>query len=348
MKRVFLFFVTILVSCLFFSCRSVRVIDIETYNPAAITFPPEIKTVMIINNSAQQPSGIGHRYVNNLNTDSLENVSADSTAYKFCVSLGKIIAESPLFYDVRICEDTLRRDSLFYDVKPFTSNAVKSLCVKYGVDALISLDKLFFSSTHYENKERKFVRGKAISSEVVGELRVLWPGQKEVYTIPFIDSMEWHMGADYNEAILEVITMPDTKSSMMFLSVIVGQKMSVNFVPHWSDDKRWFYTNISSDWKRGTVYAVAEKWEEAAEAWEPLYGKVKKWEHKAKLASNLALCNELAGNFEKAVEYAEISYALFKEFAGNESDYLRIQNTYVVVLKKRQESDKMLSKQLRE
>ena len=79
-----------------------------------------------------------------------------------------------------------------------------------------------------------------------------------------------------------------------------------------------------------------------------MYRKVKKWEHKAKLASNLALCNELAGNFEKAVEYAEISYGLYKEFAGNESDYLKVQNTYVVVLKKRQESDKMLSKQLRE
>ena len=347
MKRVCLFFAAILVICLFFSCSSVKVIEIETYNPAAITFSPEIKSVMIVNNSAQQPSGVGHSFVKNMISDSLISVSADSTAYNFCLSLGKAIAESPLFHDVRICEDTLRRDSLFFEVRPFKAFEVDSLCNEYGVDALISLDKFFFTSIFHENNLSKYYSEKVISVDLVGEMRVLWPGLKEVFCIPFVDSLSWYVeGRNFFGDYLEVSSMPDTQIAMQQLSESTGYNMRVNFVPYWSEDRRWFYKNFSSDWKQGTAYAVAEKWKEAAEVWEPLYAKTKNWKQRAKLASNIALCNEITGDFEKAVNYAELSYSLYKEFAEEGSPFTILQSIYLEAVKKRLDSDNTLSRQL--
>ena len=350
MKRTYLFFVTIFVSSLFFSCRSFRVIEIEKYNPSVITFPQEIKTVMIVNNSAQQPDVVGHRYVSNTKGDSVMSVSADSTAYYFCMSLGRAMAESPVFHDVRICEDTLRRDSMFYNVEPFTPDDVKSFCADYGVDAFISLDKLFFSTVYNENTTTNFSSAnKSISVQIAGELRVLWPDQKGAYVVPFIDSLSWYYDSEVIlDKVLEVVLEPDTRYAMLYLSDITGQKMQVNFVPFWSEDRRWYYTNIASSWKRGTVYAVAKKWDEAAKVWEPLFGETKKWKQKARLASNIALCSEMMGDFKKAIEYAEISYKLFKENTDEKDSYTDIQKTYLDVLKKRVEEDKLLSKQLRE
>ena len=350
MKRAYIFFVTVLVMSVFLSCRPYRIIEIETYNPSVITFPKEIKTIMVVDNSAQQPDNVGHRYESNIKSDSVMSISADSMAYYFCMSLGKTLAESPIFKDVRICEDTLRRDSFFYKVEFFTPDEVQSFCNDYGVDAFISLDKLFFSTVFAENTltYSGFV-DKSVYAQITGELRILWPGQDEVIAIPFIDSLTWHYdGSIFSESVVEMVLEPDTKNAMYYLTEYTGQKMQVNIIPFWTEDKRWFYKNIASEWKLGSAYTAAEKWDEAAKVWESLYNKSNKWKSKARIASNLALCYEMKSDFKKAVEYAEISHGLFKENTDEKDVYRGIQGTYVDVLKKRMEEDKLLSKQLGE
>ena len=351
MNRINFLFVAILMSLVFFSCRPMRIVDIETYNPSAITFPPEVKTVMIVNNSAQQPDGVGHRYTSKIKGDSIISVSADSTAYTFCMALGKAIAESPLFVDVRICEDTLRRDSIFYNIEPFSIGEVDMFCRDYDVDALIALDKVFFKTTYYD-KEMAIVHGNTISAMISGELRVLWPGQKDAYKVPFQDSLSWTIDSDgyfyYSDIEKEVLMQSYIKSAMLYISEVVGRKIHTSVVPHWSEDNRWYYTNISSVWKSGSVYAAAAKWSEAEKIWEPLYKKSDKWKHKARLSSNLALCNEMKGDLEKAVEYAKISYDLFKEHDKEDSTFINLQKAYIDILDKRKQEDGLLSKQLQE
>ena len=347
MKRKFLLFTAIITSFLFFSCRSFRVIDVETYNPSAITFSPEVKTIMIVNNSAQQPNNIGHRYTNNVKGDSLLSISADSTAYFFCRALGKSMLESTIFNDIRLCEDTLRTDSLFYDVRPFSARKVNVLCDEYGVDGIISLDKLFFSTDYKE-----FMTGRynelsvTLKMQVSGEVRVLWPGQKEAFVVPFLDSLSWNEEGDLYYEIIYALQKSEFSNILLYLSEYIGKNMRINFVPFWAQEKRWYYTAITSEWKLGTSYAVAEKWGQAAEIWEPLFVKTNKWKQKARLASNLAVCYEITGDFKKAIEYAEISHSILKENDIVDSPYTAIQNRYVEILKKRIDSDKILTKQL--
>ena len=350
MKRACLFFVTVLLMSMFFSCRPFRIMEIETYNPSAITFPKEIKTIMVVNNSAQQPDNVGHRYESNTKNDSVMSISADSMAYYFCMSLGKTLAESPIFNDVRICEDTLRRDSFFYKVESFTPDEVKSFCDDYGVDAFISLDKFFFSTVFTENTlTYSSFANKSVYVQISGELRILWPDQDEVFAVPFIDSLSWYYDENvFSEGVVDMVLEPDTKNAMYYLTEYTGQKLQVNIIPFWTEDKRWYYKNLASEWKLGSAYTAAEKWNEAAKVWESLYKKSNKWKSKARLASNLALCYEMKNDFKKAIEYAEISHGLFKENADENDVYKGIQGTYIDVLKKRMEGDKLLSKQLGE
>ncbi|MDR1380909.1 MAG: DUF6340 family protein, partial [Tannerella sp.] len=173
------------------SCSSVRSMAIETYNPASITFPSGIGTVMLVNNSAQQPDAAGHRFMRNGKDETDAPVPADSMAYEFCLRLGEQIAASPVFYDVRLCRDTLRTDSAFYEKRPFSADRVRALCDDYGVDALISLDKFVFLTEMREERSNPYTFESSVRVNLSGELRVLWPGQKEVYAIPFADSLEW-------------------------------------------------------------------------------------------------------------------------------------------------------------
>jgi len=352
--------IVLLVVALLSSCTSLRSIEIDTYSPAAITFPPEIKTVMIVNNSAQQPDGVGHGYIRNISNtpasfamreriDSTLSVSSDSTAYTFCLSLGRRIAESPLFSDVRICEDTLRLDSAFYDVKPFSARRLSEMCEEYGVDALISLDKIFFNTVFSETGLRGFALDNSVEVRMSGELRALWPGQEHVYSIPFVDSLTWYWNENLSfEDFLVGLSINDVRPAMLSLSEAAGQGAYVNFVPHWSNDKRWYYTSISSEWRRGTAFAVANKWAEAAVVWEPLLHKTTNLKQQARLASNLALCYEMTGQLDKAVLYAAMSHLYYEELSGADDSSTKLQKLYLGVLQTRVEADKLVSTQLRE
>jgi tetratricopeptide (TPR) repeat protein len=304
---------------------------------------------MIVNNSAQQPDGVGHRYIRNGKDDSTMYISVDSTAYDFCLQLGKQIAASPIFYDVRLCGDTLRRDSVFYEKKSFSADEWQAFCDDYGVDALISLENFVFLTEIRENRVGNVSYESSIRVYLSGELRAMWPGQKEAYAFPFSDSLNLFWPVDfYLNPYEETISVSDLKSAMRHLSDVIAEKMYINFVPHWSYDNRWYYTSISSEWKRGAVYAASGKWDEAADIWETLLYSAKKWKHKARLLSNMALCKEITGDFEKAILYAEKSYRLFEEYAGEEDAYTKLQKKYLEILNERAENEKNLSEQLRE
>ena len=340
--------ISLMLLALFFcSCQSYRTIEIATYNPAIITFPPEIKTVMIVNNAAQQPDTSIYQNESEPTPESLLSLSADSMAYIFCLSLGKAIAESPVFDDVRLCEDTIRTDSAFLISRPFTQDDVKKLCNDYNVDALISLDKFYFKTFSLKWPNNLYSNWSFLTVIVTGELKALYPGYSTAQTIPFTDSLQWTREESiyYREIVAFA---EEIQIVMRYFSDYIGEKMNKHFVPYWDDDKRWYYTHISSEWKRASAYVIAEKWEEAVGEWRPLFDKVKKWKKKAELASNLALYYEIKGDFHKAIEYAEIANSLFITNT-DEDDYIRLrQQTYLETLIKRAEDDEILSIQLRE
>jgi len=345
-------FVGLWMALLLGSCSPMRWISVETYVPAILTMPPEVKTVMIVNNAAQQPDRMGHRIVLNNTKDSLVAFSVDSMAYRFCVELGKLIATSTVFDDVRMCEDTLRTDSVFFAKRIFTPEQVKRMYADYGVDALISLDNFFILSEAYQKMRYERAYGKAIRLDISGELRVFWSGQTEVQVIPFADSLFWYWSDYYDFDTMyatEVASDPDVYESIRILSEHIIEKLSTYFVPFWSAENRWYYTGITSAWKQGAAYAGKNQWDNAFKTWEPLYNSRLKWKQQAQMASNLALYYEMKGNFDKAGEYAEIAYKLMKEQIKDEKDsVLKLQQAYVGILKKRAENDVVLSKQLRE
>jgi hypothetical protein len=349
MKRIVLWIISFLPLPVLLSCGSIKSIGVETCHPAAVTFPPGVKTLMLVNNAAQQPDGVGHRYIRSHTEDSTLSVPTGGMAKEFCVSLGRYLADAPVFHDVRICEDTLRRDSVFYDPRPFSAHRVAELCEGYGVDGLISLERMFFITDVFESRPNDHFVGNSIHLQIRGELRALWPSQQEVYAFPFSDSLKWY-GTEADDAwdFLAVAEEPDVQEAMRYLLEVVAEKMQRNFVPYWSSEYRWYYTEIASGWKRGSAYADAGKWEEALAAWELLLPATTKPRARARLYANMALCHEMTGDFEKAMDCAEQSVRLFRDSSGEESDYTKLQDRYVEVLKERAGDERLLSRQLRE
>jgi hypothetical protein len=339
MKNAVLFIAVILSFILLTGCDSYRVVQIEVYNPGIITFPPGVKDILILNNSAQQPDNIGHRVSLLGMKDTVISASADSTAYHFCMSLGNEIADSPLFGDVRVSEDTLRYDSVFYERKYFDKYDISKLLSLYNVDAVISLDRLMFNSivgntSYYDGY---YLYNIELFVGVAGEVSAYIPN--ESYSLPFKDSAAW---------VLEDFKTVDLEHGMKYISADVGKKMAKNFVPYWTQDNRWYYVDFSSSWRRAAAYAYNSKWTEAYYEWNRILENTDKGKSKARLYANMALGKEMEGDFESAYSFAEKSYELFLSIAGEDDSFTKLQKVYIDVLKKRIESDKILTRQLDE
>ena len=331
---------------LLLSCSPVRYVSIETYNPAGITFPQEVKNLLIVNHAVAQPEV---PYESTLvNRDDSLKLSADSALFTFCRVLGTEIAASPYFKDVRMLEEGYRKDRYFFSDRMLTSNDVSLLCEEHEVDAVVSLDRLMFEIKESLQKGFDFEIEGWMAIEVSGVIRAYLPGSDApLSTIEIVDTI-------YPQLMFDVLNMTtvfvDAEVLLQDAATLVAKRSLVNFIPYWSGDARWYYVSANAPWKEAGAYAASDKWEQAGEKWKKLFDSAadSSWKLRSRLASNLALASELTGDFSKALYWATESFRLLEGRLNENDAYYKLQKMYIDVLKYRILADKRLHIQLKE
>jgi len=336
-----------LIALLLVSCSSVRTFEIETCYPAAITFPPNAGTLLLIDNSVQQPDNFGHHYIDSKKNDSLMRVPADSLAYDFCQALGRAISVSPAFDDVRICDDTLRHDNDFLSPNIFTRAQADALCDDYGVNTLVAINRCVCVTSFNEAQPARFPEGDFITAILNVNLSVYLPDSDVIIPLSLADTLMMKFDFDYFETQnARRERLANLKYAMHYLADYMGEKAKEYFIPTWNTDSRWYYTNYQSAWKRGATYIAAEKWDEAVDEFEPLLSQSSDWRLKARINANLAVCHEMNGALAKALEYAERAAALFREHAGDDDGFTKMQKQYCYILQQRLKNEEILMRQV--
>lgn len=336
---VFLFFL------LFASCSPVRYLGIETYNPSGITFPREVKSVLIVNNAVPQPEVPFESTIPN-QRDSV-HIPADSAVFDFCRTLGVEIAASPYFEDVRLLDEGYREDKYFFTDRMLTADDVSLLCREHSVDAIISLDQLMFQIKESARKSSDFDFEGWMEIYVTGVLRAYLPERDTPLTSILIsDTVHPQAGYDILD-VASVLVYPEVM--LRETAKLIAERSLVNFVPYWSNDVRWYYVSSNAAWKEATAYAALDRWEQAYEKWKTIYDKTPEssWQSKSRLTSNMALSKELTGDFAKALYWATESYRLLEEKSKESDRHLALQKLYIDVLKHRILADKRLNNQIK-
>ncbi|MDR1881712.1 MAG: DUF6340 family protein [Prevotella sp.] len=331
--------------CLLTACSSTRYMGIETYNPADVTYPANVRKVLIVNNALPQPPDRGYEF-KLLGISQTDKAETDSALFDACRALGGAIAEANYFDDVLLFQEATRKDSVFFlDVK-LTQEEVAALCEETGAEAVISFDRLLFDiKKDVKAFPEGYVSGE-IQIAIEGIARSYLPGRANpVATILASDSLLFREEASRIEEVAALL--PTTNDALRTAGDYIGHKIYPAFVPHWKEELRWYFTASGARWKEASVYAADEKWENASERWLYIHAHSSRWESKAKAASNLALACEVTGNLEKALEWAKTAHSLFDKNRGSDNAQTRVQQLYVETLEKRILNDKKLNSQFR-
>lgn len=331
---------------LFTACSSIHYLNIETYNPAEITFPGPAEKVLIVNNAVAQPPTSGYEYMLMGVKQDTCWAYADSALYYACNSLGKTIVEADYFEDVLLYHHPVRTDDVFLADEKLTSVQVRELCDETGTDVIISLDRLLFNmKKNVQALPGGFFHG-TIRIDIRGLVRAYTPNRETpLATVVIADSVYWEDFADSQIMMDAILPLPD--AALRVAGRYIGANLYENFVPNWQEEIRWFYKGNTSAWKEASAYAIAGKWSLAAERWETIYNR-SSGKQKARAASNLAIAAELESKFEAAHEWGVQAHDLFRKVSGEEAKETKLQEAYLTVLQERIVKDRKLTIQFGE
>ena len=321
MKRINPFLLILLIGLFLSSCAGIKYLTVETREPAQVTLPSSVLSVIVINNVVEQPDDIGH-FTKQLGQSEIqkETASSDSIAIFFTEALAQFLEEEDYFQRVLFLGEPLRGDKDFFSEEPLTPEMMHEIRGKTGADAIISLDKLLIQTSKEEFYRQQGYTYSSMKANIQSILRIYLPTMEgNIPAVYYNDSIRWE-GFDiqdkkaYAEAML-----PSREEALKLTAVRSAEKMTYVFAPHWEMQDRWYYTLPSSLMREGEAFAKKADWFKAIEKWEAFFNNRSNKTDKAKAATNIALAYEMLDNMDKALEWATLANDLFVESTSQNS-----------------------------
>ncbi len=326
-------------------CSSFSEMSFEVLRPAGYSVPPEIKSVVLVDNSLVFPDTA----VNIIRLEGeIIKIDTNKVADYSSFVINEIREEllNRMFFDT-VYVDTIQYKKIGHGAQldELSTIQIKEICDKFGADAIISLD-----AYRYTNN---------ISIESYGDF--------EYYSTYDASAINyWRIYDCYNMSVLNVHLQKDTifwdsngssinSSLNPFISFDratheIGRYLSYQMVdylvPYWEEVTRHLYTSGSIHFLNATDWVNRDNWQEAEKIWSYIYSNGSK-KAKIKAALNIALALERQGHIYEATDWAYKVYEIIERDGTKFSSNIhRYAVKYYINLSKRKVEYKKLIEQL--
>ena len=327
MKKCAPFLLPLCLILLFGNCAGIRYITIDTREPSRIDWSPSVASVVVVNNTVQQPDHIGHDI--SLPGQPVQRIraSSDGIATIYMQALAQFIDEEEFFDRVLFYHPPLRTDTYFFEEIPLSLSTIATVLRESGADAIISLDQLIIQTgsrlslveplrsmeLNLEGFPPRAMQVE-ITTRITSSIRVYTPMLAGVIpTVQYSDSLVFRALAWSDQDFIEL-----REYAMRQLVIHAAERMSRVLSPHWETQDRWFYTTMGARMREGVAFARGGQWENALERWLLSYTSARRIE-KAKAASNVALAYEMLDDLENALAWATRAHQLFEQHTSTNS-----------------------------
>jgi hypothetical protein len=213
-------------------------------------------------------------------------------------------------------------------------DTIKKLAKEANADIVLSLDVLNASSIYGSSRVNFFTYYDSLQTNVrVGVNIFSREGERLAPMVQFSHSFAWDVDRTPEDRKKNL----DKALLKGFLDATVAQTadmLSDKLVPQWETKERWYYIFQNNDMAVAANYVDQSEWVKAAKIWGRLYDEETNEAKLSRLASNIALANEMTDDIQNALNWINIA----KEYAPklSRSDRERL-NKYEKQLKYRVE-----------
>ncbi len=321
----------------FASCATTNYLTIEIKEAASVTFPNDVKNVLIVDNTVLDKDA-----ENSQEDSKLVIMSNDSAKSITLNSLKQFMNEEKYFDKVEIYPQRINNYGSVGETRPLNPSKVRSLCQNNKADAIISLD-LHLVSAGVESENVYFFNDYRLLSAHIGSILRVYGANGTTIAPPvlYMDSLFLEASENWS---LKKSNLNELNGLIAEISVKAADNLTGAFIPSWKTQERWFFSDSSSEMKEAAKYVAEGKWEAAADIWSALYDKESNKNKKMKLASNLALANECLDDIDNALAWITSAYDNISQNSKSELSLLIIK--YGDILNNREKNKSKLYEQL--
>lgn len=311
-----------------YSCEPLSTIRIETVVPASIEFPGNFNKIVFIN----------------LESDLNNDQNIDTLLYTIItqeMNLGFIDAikstagiDSSHFLYLKGFPNRNR----VYNEDTISWYFLEQIAKKGDADIFIILDSL---NMQMNNEEYTDHYSYPVEYYKYRELRIsaFWSvydfiEKKRLDKYNYTDTLYWEREG-YMKAEVDK-NMPGVEQCIREASYFAASDYAKRVFPGWQTELRYYFITGNTDFKIAAELVKKNKWEEASALWEKYTKDIDK-EIASRACFNLALANEMSGNIDIAIAWAETSEKIKKK---SRTRY------YIYNLKMRKEEIEKLGKQI--
>lgn len=331
------------------SCTTSRMFTtLDILRPAQVTFPPEINSILIVDNSVAQPSNVGH-YNKKLFEEYTSVEQVFDSASIFCTaSLRESLEEKGFFKNVHMAKNRTNLTEKPYKITPLTSEAVKSLCAVYQADAILSLDRILHIDKITENiypDDLHFFSNLDIQMGTVWSIN--YPTDKPTTYLQFADSFTWESSNTIRSKAGDKL--PSRYNALVDASLLTGTNIADRMIPRWEKEDRYFYNPRNKYMRQAMDSVEVRNWHAAINLWK-LAAEKSGYATKYRANYNIAIASEILGDMENAILYCDLAIEIYPKvlFAFNidaENDIYKLMS-YKEELQKRAKEINLIKKQL--
>lgn len=321
------------------SCVTTNYLTIDVREPATVSFAPEIKNIVIVNNSASQADE--EIQTNGEKKNDLSVISTDSARLLFTHSLQQFMTEEKYFDKVDVYPYATNSGK-GSEIKLLSARNIQTICNEKKADALISLD-LFLVTAELESMDTEYFSVYNVLEAKIGTMMRVYnmDGSQLSPPIAHLDSIFMEGFTDWSRLSNSI---PEINKLVSDISVKAADDITGVFIPSWKTQDRWFYSDNSKQQKETLLLVKSGKWQAAADIWYGLFEKETNRNKKIRLASNIALANENLDDIDNALSWINIAFDLFPN--ASKSDLTTEVTKYRELLLKRENNIPKLYQQL--
>ncbi|PWT70764.1 MAG: hypothetical protein C5B59_20410 [Bacteroidetes bacterium] len=335
----------ILVSFIFFSCRSTELVYISVQAPAPVTIPPYIKSVGLVNRTLVSDQSKPIDVVDKI--FSLEGPNLDKEGAQATITgLGDELQRNNRFTDIKnLANANLRTNTPGLFPAPLSWDVVEKICRDNNTDAIFVLEMFDTDSKiNYAINPSNMTTalGRVPIVDPQATMRTLVKTGWRIYdpsTKLILDEFPISREISYTARGLNPAVAAQglvaRKDAVKEAGNQVGQAYALRIVPIWLRVNRDYFVRGSDNFRIARRKAQTGNWNEAADLWQKETTSPSK-KTAGRACYNMAIISEINGDLDKAVEWAQRSYE-------NYNNHLALH--YVKILQQRQANNEVLKDQ---
>ena len=331
---------------LFTGCvSSYSTFELDVLKPADVVVPVEIASVVVVNNAYPMQPGdsVIHKIKLPVEEYSIDTILLENFGQLAIESFAESLKLKSFFDSVHVVNESFNTLEDGKPLAPLNSFLIDSLCNHYNAQAVIELGYY-----KYGTIINVIDAGEQYYSTLDARVNTYWKVHN--YFADSIlsahlqkDTIFWDGAGSTVSAAVEGL--PFLKDALKEAASYSGIQYSEYIAPTWQTTQRFFFKQGHPLFYEAIAYVNSGNWEEAARVWYHIY-ETGKDKQKARAAYNLALAQEVKGNFVEATAWAYRSMEHYEETGGfSAGEEKKMAKEYYINLAQRLQEKKKLDKQ---